>query len=284
MAETWPFFFSLRVMVILGCAMIYSVLAGPFGTLTHMTTVERIALWVPLLALSIVFAWTANSLSQVVFEGKNLLLIEGASVSLTTLTFAPFVWFYTMQFDPDVTTLIGGPLKLWLSVFTVVGVVSVIRHSVMTLKTHADPIEPEPAPRLFQRLPQAMQTPVLRISAKDHRVEVVTQTGITELRLRLSDAVAEMEPIEGFMAHRSHWVAKNAVLEAYRNTNNKTYLKLSNGDLVPVSRTFKPAWEDAGVLTDCALDDVTAKDDATPEALEPRAEQDLSVPPQPPRA
>lgn len=253
-ATSWRAFFSLRVLVIVICAIVFAVLAGPFGTLNYMTTLERTILWAPLISVSVLFGWATTVVTQVFLEGRHPVLYEMVAVSLMTATFAPCVWFYVKWIDPDVGNLARDPLEVATYVLFVVGAVSVVRHAVLAWRPEVDDPAALPAqePRLFQRLPASLRAPILRLSAKDHRVAVVTQAGTAELRLRLGDAVAEMEPVEGFMAHRSHWVAKSAVVEAQRRGADKLYLKLSNGDLVPVSRTFRPDWMETGLLQTCS--------------------------------
>ena len=67
------------------------------------------------------------------------------------------------------------------------------------------------------------------------------------IRSRFYDAVAEMEPVQGHFTHRSHWVVDRAISGVERQ-GGKTALRLSNGDLVPVSRTYKPMLEQDGVV------------------------------------
>lgn len=233
--------------------MVFAVLAGPFGTLTTMSMGKRILLWVPLIALSVVIGWISNLIAQIALEDRHSALVEAVAVVLMTVFYAPFVVLSTSFFNPDVLEATGGTTRLVLYVFLVVAGVAVIRHSVLAFQTEAEPMQDteQAQPRLLQRLPKHLRAPVLRLSARDHMVEVVTQTGTAQVRLRLGDAVAEMEPVEGFMAHRSHWVAKHAVIEGQRREQGKVYLKLTNGDLVPVSRTFRPDWMETGLLEPC---------------------------------
>ena len=58
--------------------------------------------------------------------------------------------------------------------------------------------------------------------------------------MRLYDAIKELEGIEGSQTHRSWWVAKEAVAETIRG-DGRINLKLSNGELAPVSRSFQNA-------------------------------------------
>jgi DNA-binding LytR/AlgR family response regulator len=171
---------------------------------------------------------------------------------------------------------------LFFNVFIVVAAVGVIRYAVIRINEDANDSavtvqKPEP-PRLLRRVPKHLRGQVLRLSARNHMVEVVTDLGKTELRLRLTDAVAEMEPVEGLMAHRSHWVAREAVETAYRADTQKVYVKLTNGDVVPISRTFRPDWIEIGALSPCT-------NGATlPVASVPPVAQDPSEPQLSPRA
>ena len=273
-AETWRSVFSARVLVIVLCAMVFAVLAGPFGTLTHMTMSERILLWVPLIALSVVLGWISYLIAQVILEDRHAVLVEAVAVVLITAGLTPCVFISTTLINPDPLVAAGGPLSVLVSVFTVAGVFAIVRYSVLAWRhetkdgralAHADP-------RLLKRLPIAVRAPVLRISAKNHRIEVVTERATTDVRMRLGDAVVEMEPVEGFMTHRSHWVAKSAVASVLRENPGKVFLKLVNGDLVPVSRTFRPEWINAGVLEPCAQTPPTGAASAQP-SVPDRSEQ-----------
>ena len=102
-------------------------------------------------------------------------------------------------------------------------------------------------PRLLDRLPEDVAGEVFRLSGRDHHVEVVTATGTATVRMRFSDAIAEMEPVRGHCAHRSHWVSEAAIRDVERD-GAKIFLRLVNDDQVPVSRKYKPHLEDAGIL------------------------------------
>jgi DNA-binding LytR/AlgR family response regulator len=63
--------------------------------------------------------------------------------------------------------------------------------------------------------------------------------------MRLSDAVAELEGIEGAQAHRSWWVARDAIADARRGDGRAT-LTLKDGSQVPVSRTYARVLRERG--------------------------------------
>ncbi|MDK3017139.1 LytTR family DNA-binding domain-containing protein [Pseudodonghicola flavimaris] len=113
----------------------------------------------------------------------------------------------------------------------------------------ADPPEEmaPPPPRLMRRLPETFAGPILRLSSEDHFVDVVGAEGHHRLRMRLTDAIDEMDTVDGYCSHRSHWVARVAI-EGVEREGGRIFLRLVNGDRVPVSRTYKPDLEAAGIL------------------------------------
>ena len=63
--------------------------------------------------------------------------------------------------------------------------------------------------------------------------------------MRLSDAIGELEGLDGAQTHRSWWVAKAALADAKRWDGRAT-LKLKDGTEAPVSRTHARALRQAG--------------------------------------
>lgn len=106
---------------------------------------------------------------------------------------------------------------------------------------------PNPDPRLMRRLPEDARGPILRLSASDHFVEVHLTDTTHTLRMRFTDAIEEMDGVPGDCAHRSHWVTFDAISGVKRD-GGRIFLIISNGDEVPVSRTYKSRMEDAGIL------------------------------------
>lgn len=102
-------------------------------------------------------------------------------------------------------------------------------------------------PRLIRRLPASFNGSIYRLTVRDHNVDVVTSEGVFTIRSRFTDAIDEMEPVRGHCSHRSHWITDSAVVGSER-TEGKVFLRLINGDLVPVSRKYKPMLEDDGLL------------------------------------
>ncbi len=120
------------------------------------------------------------------------------------------------------------------------------RRSVMT---HA-PAPGGPLPvapvKFLERMPLKLRGAALHaVEAEDHYLRLHTDRGSDLILMRLSDAVAELEGLEGAQTHRSWWVAKDAVQGADR-ADGRAVLKLKGGAEAPVSRTYARALREAG--------------------------------------
>ncbi|HEY3799378.1 MAG TPA: LytTR family DNA-binding domain-containing protein [Caulobacteraceae bacterium] len=113
------------------------------------------------------------------------------------------------------------------------------------METHAAP-PGAPPPKFLARLPARLQgADLYAVEAEDHYLRLHTSAGQDLILMRLGDAVAELEGLEGAQTHRSWWVAKAAVASAERFEGRAT-LKLKDGAEVPVSRGFARALRQAG--------------------------------------
>ncbi|UUR09348.1 LytTR family DNA-binding domain-containing protein [Sphingomonas glaciei] len=93
-------------------------------------------------------------------------------------------------------------------------------------------------PNLAGRRPSGLRGEAWK--AADHYLRVHTTLGSDLILTRLSDAIAAIGPDAGLQVHRSWWVAHDAIVEFVRS-QQRTYLKLNNGLLVPVGRTYSAA-------------------------------------------
>ena len=109
----------------------------------------------------------------------------------------------------------------------------------------ADVQDPSSHP-VLSRLPAGRHGEIVRMATQDHYVEVVTTRSRDLVLMRMADAVAAMGSA-GVQTHRSHWVALGRVTGNERR-NGRWHLRMSDGALVPVSRTHRDAVRDAGLL------------------------------------
>jgi hypothetical protein len=108
-------------------------------------------------------------------------------------------------------------------------------------------VAPDPAaPKFLDRLPPKLRGgEVWAVEAEDHYLRLHTSRGQDLILMRLSDAVAELDGIEGARVHRSWWVARAAIADARRSDGRAT-LTLKDGAEVPVSRTYARGLRDKG--------------------------------------
>lgn len=100
--------------------------------------------------------------------------------------------------------------------------------------------------KFLERLPLKLRgAEVWAVEAQDHYLRLHTSRGQDLILMRLADAVAELEGIEGAQVHRSWWVARDAVANARRGDGRAT-LTLKDGSEVPVSRTYARLIREAG--------------------------------------
>lgn len=94
------------------------------------------------------------------------------------------------------------------------------------------------APRspFLRRLPADAGQDVIYLKMSDHYVEVVTATGHCTLLMRFADAINELAN-EGMRVHRSYWVSLRHV-SGWTKRNQRMFLQLTGGHMVPVSRTY----------------------------------------------
>ncbi|WP_417481100.1 LytTR family DNA-binding domain-containing protein [Maricaulis sp.] len=108
------------------------------------------------------------------------------------------------------------------------------------------PDVPEIGRTLLDKLPPRLQrAQLLALQSEDHYLRVHTAAGDALILMRLSDAMAAVEGLDGRQTHRSWWVARAAVDTVSRGDGRAT-LTLSNNVQAPVSRTHAPALREAG--------------------------------------
>lgn len=126
--------------------------------------------------------------------------------------------------------------------FLVVSLVTSLFFCLLVAWIRRDAGKPAPSapapPKFLERLPLKLRgAEVWAVEAEDHYLRLHTSKGQDLILLRLADAVAELEGIEGMQVHRSWWVARDAITGARRGDGRAT-LTLKDGAEVPVSRTY----------------------------------------------
>ena len=92
---------------------------------------------------------------------------------------------------------------------------------------------------LLKLLPDRLGTDLIYIKSEDHYLEVHTTVGSSLVKMRFSEAVAELGE-RGIQVHRSYWVGTSHVTRSVRS-GKRTVLRLTGDHKVPVSVTHLPA-------------------------------------------
>jgi len=232
--------------------------AGPFGTVTSLPLLPRMAYWMFMVFLTgplglLCSRGFSTTLRRLGLSDLPAGLFAGA---LTGLPINVIVHgANALLLDPDDVALDFLTLSLSL-----VGISIAITFAV-TLAFHrypdipAAPPAPEvtaeaiaaPTPRLLDRLPADLRAPFISLEATDHYTRVTTERGSATILLRFSDAIAEAAPTPGLRLHRSHWVAIDHIA-AVRRDGPRAIVTTTDGRTLPVSRGNVAALEAADLL------------------------------------
>jgi len=168
---------------------------------------------------------------------KGAVLALVISVPQTALVWAATNWFFD---DP------WRPIRMF-GMYPQVLLVSAAYMALHLLlgrepaQTHAGDSEDAPPPAFLNRLPPRLRgASLFAVEAEDHYLRLHTSRGSDLIAMRLSDAIKELEGVEGAQVHRSWWVARDAVQHAVRR-RGRAVLTLKDGVQAPVSRTYAPA-------------------------------------------
>jgi hypothetical protein len=228
----------LRVLIIATVIGGFLAFIGAFG-LQREPLVQRLGDVLP-------FSWIGGLLGAVCYrlvnrggwiERRPWLGSVTSGLAMTPPMIA-IVWTIYRIFSPP-----GIPLSQIPEVLTITLVMCLAmnvlattlrrRQQVVTVKEGSAP----PA-KFLERLPLKLRgADVWAVEAEDHYLRLHTSKGQDLILMRLSDAIAELEGIEGAQVHRSWWVARDAIADAVRGDGRAT-LTLQDGAEVPVSRTY----------------------------------------------
>ena len=217
-------------------------LAGPFGTDQNLSLLPRCLYWMAIVFGTFKIGVLMSVLTEPWRLGRPiwvaltcLAVLDGIMVS---------VWLFLLNgivygIWPD---QIGYALLILVNATVVSGIVVVIFH-VFKRKTMSD----DDTVTLLDRLPFDKRGAIISLSVQDHYTDIRTTKGSELILMRLSDAMREVGATTGLQVHRSHWVALSQVTSASR-TGDRAELTMSDGTVIPVSRSYIPAVRDAGLL------------------------------------
>lgn len=224
-------------------AALFLTLTDAFG-LDVLPLLPRFFYWLALLACgqvlgTLLWRWT----ERLPLAASRPYLTAGINCLALSLPWTVIAW--------AVTAFALGETLRWarlpgfiLPVLVVAGAMAALNllRNRQPVVTHAaGGAQPAAPPAILARFPLKLRGAVLHaVQAEDHYIRLYTSAGSDLVLLRFSDALAELEGIEGAQVHRSWWVARTAVVSSARE-DGRQMLVLPDGTMAPVSRSYARA-------------------------------------------
>lgn len=236
----------MRGYLVSGGAGAFLALIGAMGS-DQAPLLLRLAYWIGLcLAGAVVGTGVTHLIGREGRADNHPWLYGVTTVILIALPFTGVVWFVSEMLFSRGLRLEALPRYL-PPVLIVTAAMTALNFLVQRrpIETHAASTG-APAARFLDRLPAKLRGAELHaVEAEDHYLRLHTARGQDLILMRLSDAIAELEGIEGAQTHRSWWVARAAV-EGARRGDGRATLQLKGGVEAPVSRAYAKALREAG--------------------------------------
>lgn len=216
-----------------------------FGIGTH---IARIVLrpWNPPLLLTLFVGWALANTPAGYFARYHIVATYEMFEDLPRAPIPPMPSFSVDLLNGNFIDDNVVGLVLWLSLNAFFVYVLRIPRFGYGARPITDDSPTAPSPAFLARIKPEIGSTVLAMAAEQHYLRVYTTLGNDLILYRFSDAVREMGA-RGVQVHRSYWVAKDAATST-ENDGTKTQILLKNGMKVPVSRTYKIAAKEMGVL------------------------------------
>ncbi len=224
-------------------------LTGAFET-GRVSLGLRLAYWIPVMVGGGLWGHACSlMLDRIVALDERPWLSVGLLTAVISGPLSVVVWAVTGP------ALNGGMIPLEhlpmiafyvVTITAAISAVNVFVTRARPVQTHASGSVDRTGPRFPARLPAHLRGAAIRaVQAEDHYLRIHTDRGSDLILMRLSDALDELEGLEGSQTHRSWWVAREAVRDVARN-DGRAVLTLEGGLTAPVSRRYARALRAAG--------------------------------------
>jgi DNA-binding LytR/AlgR family response regulator len=227
-------------------------LAGPFGSYPAYPTATRYAFWLGLTVAGAMAAVAADALLRATRLRPGAIRI--GAVALVSAVPMTFVVAWTMSLVQPGRIFTPQQLPALFACVAAVQLLIVFATTAAALPALDEAEAPAPAPALsdedalpaafppalLSRLPPEIGRDILALETEDHYLRVHAAGGSALILMRMADAGALLDPRLGAQVHRRWWVAEAAVA-GVRTEGQKLSLRLVDGTLVPVGRTFAAA-------------------------------------------
>lgn len=228
-----------------------TALTGPFDTYDTMELWERLVYWAAVIGVGMIMAEGLQILvRRVTGETETSMSAEVLTSIALAFTFGPLLWWVNLLLIGEVE----APVALLLQHILVVLLVSKIGIAVrLYVRGRPEAIEPpahptlEPSQLFLRRLDPELGECLLRVSADDHYLLVITAEGEGRVLMRFRDALEELAHLPGYQIHRSHWVAREALVRV-RQDGRRYLADLSDGKVLPVSSAYVERLREDGFM------------------------------------
>lgn len=230
---------ALELGIAVALAVVLGLL-GPFGTYA-MPLAPRLGKWLLFILGGFVFFRPVTAAGRVVAAHTRLPRLVAIALANLLAAMPTTLLVAWLLVGGDVVRVgLAGLAELYGDVVIVGLVMTAVHLTIDRAPVHAPAAPPNvveaPAlPRLAGRLPDDWGARVIALSNEDHYVRVHVAEASTLLLMRMSDAVAEMDGVDGARVHRGWWVARGAVAGVERR-GRALWLRLGNGLEAPVAR------------------------------------------------
>lgn len=241
-----PFAKRTSLVVLLGLLLGF---AGPFGSNPPLSAPVRYAFWI-----GMVFAGYGTALAAQKLVSETPISLPGVRLAAIAIASALPMTFLAAWVIPLVRP---GHVYQPVQLPALFAAVAAVQLAIVFTLLRRSTLPPRPAPArsgtlrgafpgaLVSRLPKRLGDEIVALGAEDHYLRVHTTLGSHLVLMRLSDAVAAIDPDLGLQVHRSWWVAEDAISEILRE-EQRIRVKLKTGLTVPVGRTYSAAVRSRG--------------------------------------
>ncbi len=253
---------AIEIFIILAIGAVLGLL-GPFGTYA-MPTAMRFAYWLGFILVGYAIFRPVQTVGLWLSEETQIPRWAALSMAgaIASIPLTAIIGFALGGMSTDSPYLGSGFPVLYLQVAGIGFVILLLMRLLFSPGAAEDDearlpeppkplsvkeVDPPQAPDapFFKRLPPAIGHNLVCLEMQDHYVKAHTLAGSEMILMRLRDAIAELDGIEGMQVHRSWWVARDAVRGVRREGRNMS-LELADGSLAPVARARQADLKTAG--------------------------------------
>lgn len=236
------------LLICIGLALVCSFL-GVYDT-DSMNLLVRFTFWTVIMCIGGLTVALVEPLVFGKFLKSHRPVVQILTISaIISIPITVFILGLNTNFEFDVT------LKNWVIQFGGVFLISIIvvagRYLIGLFFNQQPPIATtlpdDPLQKFLDRLPLKFRTSTLyAVSSEGHYLRAYTDKGSTLILMRISDAIKELDGVQGLQIHRSWWVAREGVSETQK-LNGRRLLVLKSGETAPVSRSYLSALKTANL-------------------------------------